>query len=303
MDLLNPQPDIIRRSCTPEEIAAVARTTRQRLMLFDVSRQRSAVPEHSGPLSLKMVLSGSGHYRFDRQHYSVQPGQILVVPPEVRLGAEFSPSTHVVAAYLTEAALLRAMSDCTRSTERMLECPEEQWDGPFEFPPHLRLDRSNIATALHAYAASGNELVEDEWLSVVANLAAQFVLDARGATRRISAARPAARRELFRRVCIARARIEADPLSSGSLSELASSAALSSFHLLRTFCQAFGETPAQMRRRLLIDHAKVLLCELDRPVGEVAAAVGFESHAAFSRAFRRETGYAPTMFRSRAARP
>lgn len=305
MDLFNPKPDIIRRSCTPEEIAAVASITRsrQRLMLFDVSHQRSAVAEHCGPLSLKMVLSGKGHYRFDRQRYVIQPGQILVVPPEVRHGAEFSASTHVVAVYLTEAALRRAMSNCTRSPDEMLDRPEERADESFEFPPHLRLDRSNIATALHVYAASGNELVEDEWLVVVANLAAHFVLEARGAIRRISASRPAARHELFRRVCIARARIETDPLSSGSLSELASSAALSPFHLLRTFSQAFGETPAQMRRRLLIDHAKVLLRELDRPIGEVALAVGFESHAAFCRAFRRETGYAPTTFRSRAARP
>lgn len=294
------KPDIVFRSWTSEALAPVhAPQMCQHLTDFGRTRHQSSIPDQAGTLSLNMVLSGEGHFHFGCQHHTVRPTQILIVPPELSYGADFRFSTHLVIAQLPEATIRRAMRDCTEMAEQAPEDPRQQSETSFDFPPHLRFDRWNVAATLYAHADSGHD-PGNEALAAVSRLAARFVLEAHRGTRRISASRPSARHELFRRVCLARLRIEMDPQASLTLAELASWAALSPFHLLRTFSQAFGETPAQMRRRLLIDRAKSFLADPNWPVGEVAASVGFESHAAFCRAFRRLTGDSPSSYRARA---
>jgi AraC-like DNA-binding protein len=293
MKILDAKPVIIPRSHVLNEVSADSTWRGDCPVLVDVPQPGRSVPDYSDQMALAMVVSGECCCRFDRRRYVIRTGQILVIPPNFSHVTSFDSSANLVIVYVSEAFLRQAIRPRSRATA--LSGHSEQ---PLEFPPHVRLDRSNIASALYEYAISGRRLAQDELLIDVANLAACFVLNARSAARRISAARPAARHELFRRVSIARADIESDPLSATSLVALASSAALSPFHLLRTFAQAFGETPGQMRRRLLIERAKALLCGSDLPIGRIASATGFESHAAFCRAFRRMTGCAPTTYRS-----
>jgi len=85
-----------------------------------------------------------------------------------------------------------------------------------------------------------------------------------------------------------------------SLDEMASVACLSPHHLSRSFKHATGiglHRYVVLRR---IARAKELMLQTDLPLVEVAAAVGFETQAAFSTRFHRETGLPPLRFRRRA---
>ncbi len=53
-----------------------------------------------------------------------------------------------------------------------------------------------------------------------------------------------------------------------------------------------------IRRRRLTEAARVLRAQADARVLDVALAAGFESHEAFTRAFRRESGHTPSGFRN-----
>ena len=72
---------------------------------------------------------------------------------------------------------------------------------------------------------------------------------------------------------------------------------LSRFHLDRVVSATGGEPPERMRRRLLLERAAHRLLATDTPVVDVAFEAGFGSHEAFTRAFARAYGSAPSRWR------
>jgi AraC family transcriptional regulator len=85
--------------------------------------------------------------------------------------------------------------------------------------------------------------------------------------------------------------------ASLTLEAMASVAGLSKFHLLRTFKQAYNETPLQRLTRMRMDHAKTLLLATESPITTVAFQCGYGAPAHFSAAFRRFTGVTPSEYR------
>ena len=85
-----------------------------------------------------------------------------------------------------------------------------------------------------------------------------------------------------------------------SLSALANAFGASPFQFHRRFSAATGETPARHVQRLRLERAAYLLAVTDRPVLEIALAVGFTTHEAFSRAFRRRFDCTPRSYRQAA---
>jgi AraC-like DNA-binding protein len=72
---------------------------------------------------------------------------------------------------------------------------------------------------------------------------------------------------------------------------------LSRFHLDRIVSAVGGEPPATLRRRVLLERAAHRLRSTDDEVLEVALDAGYSSHEAFTRAFRRAYGDAPSSWR------
>jgi AraC family transcriptional regulator len=83
------------------------------------------------------------------------------------------------------------------------------------------------------------------------------------------------------------------------LETLASSACLSPFHFHRVFRGMVGETPLELIRRLRLERAACRLIESDRPITEIAFGAGYETHEAFTRAFRACYSTSPSGFRRR----
>ncbi|HEY0645509.1 MAG TPA: AraC family transcriptional regulator [Nocardioides sp.] len=77
---------------------------------------------------------------------------------------------------------------------------------------------------------------------------------------------------------------------------------LSRFHLDRVVSAASGEPPERMRRRLLLERAAYRLVSGDQQVVDIAFEAGFGSHEAFTRAFAREYGAAPSRWRQQPTR-
>jgi AraC-like DNA-binding protein len=87
----------------------------------------------------------------------------------------------------------------------------------------------------------------------------------------------------------------AEPLT---LEECAAEAGLSPWHFLRTFRDAFGETPHEFRTRLRVEKAQRLIAA-GRSVTDVCFDVGFSSLGTFSTLFKRHVGESPAAFRRR----
>ena len=77
---------------------------------------------------------------------------------------------------------------------------------------------------------------------------------------------------------------------------------LSRFHLDRVVSATGGEPPERMRRRLLLERAAYRLVTSEQQVVDIAFEAGFGSHEAFTRAFAREYGVAPSRWRQQPTR-
>jgi AraC-like DNA-binding protein len=80
-----------------------------------------------------------------------------------------------------------------------------------------------------------------------------------------------------------------------SVKDAAVEAGMSSFHFIRTFSLAFGETPHQFRTRERLNAAQRLLAR-GQSVTDVCLEIGFSSLGSFSTLFRREIGISPAAY-------
>lgn len=85
-----------------------------------------------------------------------------------------------------------------------------------------------------------------------------------------------------------------------NLRALAREAALSPFHFHRIFRGMVGETPLELHRRLRLERAAAHLLTTDASITRLAFDAGYETHEAFTRAFRQAYGTSPTDLRQHA---
>jgi AraC-like DNA-binding protein len=94
--------------------------------------------------------------------------------------------------------------------------------------------------------------------------------------------------------------MHANPAHNWTVSELAREAAISRSALAARFTQLIGESPMRYLAGWRVYLAKQMLRDGDCSISEVAARVGYDSEAAFNRAFKRSAGAPPASWRKRA---
>lgn len=80
--------------------------------------------------------------------------------------------------------------------------------------------------------------------------------------------------------------------------QLAAAVGLSQFHFARRFKAATGLAPHEFVIHARLTEATRLLRETDLPLGEIAARVGYRTHAHFSSAFLAKIGTPPRTYRT-----
>ena len=85
-----------------------------------------------------------------------------------------------------------------------------------------------------------------------------------------------------------------------SLAEIAELVDLSTFHFVRAFKQATGETPHRYLLKSRVERAKQLLTKTELPLAEIGYLVGFNSQSHFTTSFRRLVRLTPKAYRETA---
>ena len=167
-----------------------------------------------------------------------------------------------------------------------------RYDRAFQDPLLGEIARA-IASELLAETSVGRPLVE----SLASSMAARLVQTHAGAPISQPASSPAKggldRRRLVRVLDYIEANLEGDL----TLDAMASIACLSRYYFSRAFKQAVGHAPHRYVSAKRLEHAKALLSRDDRPLVDIALALGFSDQANFTRAFRQATGHAPGEYR------
>lgn len=95
------------------------------------------------------------------------------------------------------------------------------------------------------------------------------------------------------------ARLHADPARAWTLEQLAVEVAASRSRLAERFTRLVGQPPMQYLAAWRMQVAAGMLTQGNSKVSSVGIAVGYDSEAAFSRAFKKATGMAPATWRMR----
>ncbi|WP_316820689.1 AraC family transcriptional regulator [Pedobacter gandavensis] len=103
--------------------------------------------------------------------------------------------------------------------------------------------------------------------------------------------------EILRRLNIARDYIISNYNKNLGLEEIARIACLSVNHFLRTFKQAYHQSPHQFLTSIRLRQAKYFLRNTDYPVNEIVDIVGFECPSSFIRLFRNSFQVTPGQYR------
>jgi AraC family transcriptional regulator len=110
---------------------------------------------------------------------------------------------------------------------------------------------------------------------------------------------PSTSTQHWARIGQARAFIRTHAAEPLTLDRIAGEAAVSPFHFARMFRALTGETIFHCVTRLrLRAAADMLLARTDRPVTEIAIAVGYDAASSFNKAFKKTFGTSPTHFRA-----
>jgi AraC-like DNA-binding protein len=100
-----------------------------------------------------------------------------------------------------------------------------------------------------------------------------------------------------RRIGTALRLVHTDVGSGWTVESLASAAGMSRSAFAQRFKQKVGQSPLDYLTRWRMFRAGHLLRHTDQPLAEVSGSVGYESEAAFNKAFERSTGMAPGAYR------
>ncbi|MBB2151253.1 helix-turn-helix domain-containing protein [Pedobacter gandavensis] len=103
--------------------------------------------------------------------------------------------------------------------------------------------------------------------------------------------------EILRRLSIARDYIISNYNKNICLEEIARIACLSVNHFLRTFKQAYHQSPHQFLTSIRLRQAKYFLRNTDYPVNEIVDIIGFECTSSFIRLFRNSFHVTPGQYR------
>jgi len=103
--------------------------------------------------------------------------------------------------------------------------------------------------------------------------------------------------EILRRLSMAKDYIISNYNKNIRLDDIAQMACLSINHLLRTFKQAYQQSPHQFLTTFRLQQAKYYLRNTDYPVSEIVDMVGFECPSSFIRLFRSSFNVTPGQYR------
>lgn len=259
--------------------------------------------EHVSRLSIRLALSGEQWYRVGGVERLVHKNNFLVVDQGQRYSTAYFGSVPLEGMVI---AFKPGMADdvsrvLSTSDEKLLDEPFFSHGRPHFFEHTYAMDDvvCAAATDLRAMLLRRRSDDQDEAALVHDRLMEHLVLLQQRAIRaseRIGASRRSTRLEIWRRLNRARDLMEACYAQPLSIAEVGASACLSEFHFKRLFKQLFGMPPHRYLVRIRMVRAMELL-GIGHQVGFVAQQVGYSDVSAFTRAFRRFHGNAPSLHR------
>jgi AraC-like DNA-binding protein len=262
--------------------------------------------EGAGALSIKSFYHGQAFYNVGTGCHAVNDDSYLVLNrgQSYSINIDAAQPLESFCIFFADGLAEEVYRSLVTKSKALLDEPEMPIVEPFHFFERTYLHDEVLTPALLRLRAALPHRKDDRgWLNEQIHLILQRLLQVH---RKVSMEvetlpylRAATREELYRRLHRAKDYVTALFDRPVTLDEMAQVACLSPNHFLRTFKQAFAQTPHQFVTQLRLERAKRLLVQTGLSVTEIGATVGFESLGSFSWLFARRVGLSPEAYRRR----
>lgn len=244
----------------------------------------------AGALSLKWTVRGEETYEVGRGLHAV-PGESWLAVNEGR----------TYRSVIEDGAETFCVSFGRRLAADVARCLEAPIDALLDDPRPEGAPAVNLLETvsrgrdrvLETLADLRHHMARPEALQELGMQSLQRLLESQARTLGEADVRRAARLEVYRRLLRARDYIEATLAEEGSLDLWAATADMSRFHFLRSFRDAFGQTPRQYLIARRLERARELLASTGATATSIALDLGFDSLSHFTNAYRKRFGHPP----------
>ena len=175
----------------------------------------------------------------------------------------------------------------------------------FNFPLIMDSSLADLALCMNNLFSAGFPLKEklyqaEELCMEAVGIVLRFLRLKKEALEHLNVLKESTKTDLFERLTRARNLIETRFAENTVMRELAEGAAISEYHFMRLFREAFGISPGQYRKRVRLEAARSGILYSDKGITEISLDSGYSSLSSFIHAFRERFGCSPGALRKSA---
>ncbi|SKB50361.1 AraC family transcriptional regulator [Daejeonella lutea] len=252
--------------------------------------------------SIHTVFNGNKEYLLGRRNVTIYPGDFLVLNNGSSRSGTFDSKSPVNAFSIqfNPGFLSDYRSVLVNRTEKLLDNLDLRKDGQQWCPENIYPFKGDMKyNIMHLKNYMDNELEDDLLLQehlfrCLIDFSKVYHNEVLMKAEKLKFSSLSTRKEVYRRLAIARDYILSNYNKALTLSEIANAACLSVNHLLRTFKDAFNQTPFQFLTRIRLERAQFMLKTSSSSVRNISMEVGFGCSSAFIRAYKRTYSTTPT---------
>jgi AraC family transcriptional regulator len=252
--------------------------------------------------SLKYVVDRCIYYKVGNKEHAVSEGSFLLAckQPDVSAYFDSKKSVKSICIDICPATVAEAFTVLTAKNDHQFD---NYLAGYFKTPeffeavcPVNAAQFGHTLNDLVKAIANGqaHSYVDKEWFL---DLIEKIIFHEYGnylALNGILSVKPETRKELLRRLNVAKHYIDEQYLNIGEVSQVASYCAMSEFHFYRSFKQAFAISPYQYLLNKRLELARELIVAGNMSITSIAAHCNFPDIFTFSKAFKRQFNVAPS---------
>ena len=260
--------------------------------------------DHISRLTLRTISQGYQYHKVDQKDYLVNGQKYLVVNEGQAYRSEIEAPRPV------EGLVVAFGHSYLQKAKHFIHSDEGQLlDEPFkESPEALVLEQQTYALSeavtsrlarlrLAIVSQIRDRLFYEELFHQLLLLMLRDKSDLHARIHSIKAKKQSTKIEMFKRLSRVREYLDAHTSDPVSLEELSKIAALSPYHLLRSFKAFYHITPHQYLLEQRLKRAQYLLLHSDLTIQQIGMDSGFENKSSFSRFFKKNYHLSPSTYR------